>query len=53
MASYIDPSFRESLLKSTQDRTAQVNFKYLKKDLTYTQILICKSNFNQFEFNKI
>lgn len=29
MASYIDPSFRESLLKSAQNRTAQVN-KYYK-----------------------
>ena len=25
MASYIDPSFRESLLKKPQDRTAQVS----------------------------
>lgn len=31
MASYIDPSFRESLLKSAQNRTAQVNFKKLLK----------------------
>ena len=27
MASYIDPAFRESLLKKSQDRTAQVILK--------------------------
>jgi hypothetical protein len=35
MASYIDPSFRESLLKKPQDRTAQVS-EYQQHEASFT-----------------
>ena len=44
MTSYIDPSFRESILKKPQDRTAQVSIQYDWSGFAIAALLITLNN---------